>query len=164
MLTISFVCLGNICRSPMAEAVFKKLAEGEGIAASLCIQSFATSYYEEGNPVYPLVARTLELHGITGFSHRSRQITLSDIKNSDYVLVMDHMNMSDIVRLTAGQYSEKIFKLGYFLPTHEDIDDPYYTRDFERAYSQIYAACSEFLKYIIKEHSAALFSDNVGRG
>ncbi len=159
MLTISFVCLGNICRSPMAEAVFKKLAEEEGIASSLCIQSFATSYYEEGNPVYPVAARTLAAHGITGFSHRSRQITLSDIKNSDYVLVMDHINMSDIVRLTAGQYGEKIFKLGHFLPAQEDISDPYYTRDFERAYSQIYAACSEFLKYLIAKHAAVLFRD-----
>ncbi len=161
MLTISFVCLGNICRSPMAEAVFKKLAEEEGVASSLCIQSFATSYYEEGNPVYPAASRTLAAHGITGFAHRSRQITLSDIKNSDYVLVMDSMNMSDIMGLTSGGYSQKIYKLGDFLSPRCDIDDPYYTRNFERAYSQIYTACRSFMDFLLSEHSGALSRGNI---
>lgn len=156
MLTISFVCLGNICRSPMAEAVFKKLVAERGLSSFFCVQSFATSDYEEGNPVYPPAARTLENHGVHGFSHRSRPIALADIKNSDYVLVMDNMNMTDIVRLTAGRYGQKIFKLGHFLTPQQDIADPYYTRDFEKAYSQIAAACSAFLEYLIANHGGAL--------
>ena len=152
MLTVSFICLGNICRSPMAEAVFKKLAEERGISSSLCINSFATSDWEEGNPVYPPAADVLRAHGITGFTHRSRPVTLADIKNSDYVLVMDHMNMTDVVRLTAGRYGDKIFKLGHFLPSRADIADPYYTRDFERAFRDIYAACSSFMDYLEERH------------
>lgn len=160
MITVSFVCLGNICRSPMAEAIFKRLAEERGVASSLNILSFATSDYEEGNPVYPPAARTLAAHGLQGFSHRSRQITLADIKNSDYVLVMDHMNMTDIVRMTAGRYGEKIFLLGHFLTPQREIADPYYTRDFEKAYSEIYAACEAFLDYLSDRHGGAFAYDS----
>ncbi len=86
-------------------------------------------------------------------------ISLKDIKNSDYVIVMDHMNMRDIVRMTGGQYGEKIFKLGYFSGGDEDVDDPWYTRDFERAYDEIFRGCSAFLQYIVREHANALDYD-----
>lgn len=159
MITVSFVCLGNICRSPMAEAVFKRLAEEEGVASSLNILSFATSPYEEGNSVYPPAARTLAAHGIVGFTHRSRQITLADIKNSDYVLLMDGLNLRDIVRLTAGRYSDKIMLLGDFLSPRRDIADPYYTRDFERTYSDIFAACTAFMQKLLADHAGAFAYD-----
>ena len=151
MLNISFICLGNICRSPMAEAIFKKMAEERGISSSLNIKSFATSDYEEGNPVYPPAARTMAQHGIVGFSHRSRQVTLADIKNSDYVLLMDHMNMTDVVRFTGGMYGDRIFLLGHFLTPQIEIADPYYTRDFERAWSDISSACAALLDSLLQE-------------
>lgn len=143
----------------MAEAIFKKMAEERGLSSSFNIKSFATSDWEEGNPVYPPAAATLREHGITGFIHRSRPITLADIKNSDYVLVMDHNNMTDIIRLTAGNYGEKIFKLGHFLTPQIDIADPYYTRDFARAYSDIYAACSAFMDYLVQKHGGTFNYD-----
>ena len=159
MFTVSFVCLGNICRSPMAEAVFKRLARERGFSSSVCVQSFATSNYEEGNPVYPPAARTLKEHGIEDFAHRSRQIRLADIKNSDYVLVMDYMNMRDIVRMTAGLYGEKIMMLGHFLNPPRDISDPYYTRDFEKAFGDITAACEEFCSFLQSRHGGAFAYD-----
>ena len=155
MITVSFVCLGNICRSPMAEAIFKRLARERGFSSSVCVQSFATSNYEEGNPVYPPAARTLKEHGIEDFAHRSRQIRLADIKNSDYVLVMDYMNMRDIVRMTAGLYGEKIMMLGHFLNPPRDISDPYYTRDFEKAYSDICEGCAGFLDFVLRRRFTA---------
>lgn len=143
----------------MAEAIFKKMAEERGISSSLNIQSFATSDWEEGNPVYPPAAGALRAHGITDFKHRSRPVTLADLKNSDYVLVMDDMNMRDVVRLTAGRYGQKIFKLGHFLTPQIDIADPYYTRDFNRAYADIYAACSAFMDYLEGKHAGTISYD-----
>lgn len=159
MISVAFVCLGNICRSPMGEAIFKRMAEEEGLAHSFDVRSFGTSDEEEGNPVYLPARRTLESHGIFGFTHRARQLSLKDVKNTDYILVMDNSNMFDVVRLTAGRYGEKIFKLGHFCTPQLDVDDPWYTRDFERAYREIYSGCEGFMEYIKNTHASALDYD-----
>lgn len=142
----------------MAEAAFKRIAEERGVGLSFNVTSRATSDCEEGNPVYSPARRLLKEKGYD-FSHYSRQITLGEIKNADYVLIMDDINLRDIVRLTGGNYGEKIFKLGHFLPDKKDIDDPWYTGDFERAYAEIYAGCTAFMDYLLKEHAAAFSYD-----
>ena len=159
MISVTFVCLGNICRSPMAEAVLKKLTGEKGIGASFDIKSYGTSDWEEGNPVYPSAQETLLRHGIVGFKHRSQPLTMNAVINSDYILVMDNNNMLDVVRMTAGRYGDKIFKLGHFLTPQIDIADPYYTRDFERSFNEISAGCTAFLKYIEDKHAEAIDYD-----
>ncbi len=136
----------------MAQAIFSRLAEERGLALSFRVDSFATSSCEEGNPVYPPAQRVLKERGYS-FSHRAKQISLQDVHSADYVLVMDGQNYSDITSLTGGNYADKIFKLGHFLPTEKDIDDPWYTRDFERTYRELYASCSAFLEYLITRHA-----------
>ena len=157
MISVTFVCLGNICRSPMAEAVFLRLIKERGVALSFTVNSRATSDCEEGNPVYPPAQRALKERGYD-FSHRAKKLTLADIKNADYVLVMDKMNLSDLTYI-AGAHSEKVRMLGHFLPEKIEIDDPWYTRDFDRAYNEIYAACNAFLDYLLKEHAEAFKYD-----
>lgn len=134
------------------------MAEERGIASSLCIQSFGTSDCEEGNPVYPPVAALLKGKGYS-FTHRARKIGLADIKNADYILAMDKSNLSDLLKLTGGNYDGKIFLLGEFLPAKMEVDDPWYTRDFERAYNEIYIACSAFMDYLISGHTEAFAYD-----
>lgn len=158
VFTVTFVCLGNICRSPMAEAVFSRMVEERGLALSFKINSFGTSDCEEDNPVYPPAQKALKERGYN-FTHRAKKILLSDVKNADYILVMDSMNLSDLIRMTGGHYSEKIFLLGHFLPEKIDIDDPWYTRDFERTYNEIYLSCTAFLNYLLKEHAQAFGYD-----
>ena len=158
MFAITFVCLGNICRSPMAEAVFSRLIKERGAAASFRVNSRATSDCEEDNPVYPPVQKVLREKGYD-FSHRSTVLTAADIKNADYVLVMDGMNYSNVLRLAGVAHAGKVFKLGHFLPEKKDIDDPWYTRDFERTYGEIYDACNGFLDFLFKEHSEAFGYD-----
>lgn len=158
MFRVIFVCLGNICRSPVAEAVFKKMVEDGGLSSSFSIDSFGTSDCEEGNPVYPPAARTLKERGY-GFSHRAKKISLSDVKNADYVLCMDGSNYDDLLSLAGEGYRDKIFLLGHFLPGKIIIDDPWYTRDFERTYQEIYASCAAFLSYMKSTHSDALAYD-----
>ena len=139
----------------MAEAIFKKMAEEKGVDYNLSISSYATSDCEAGNPVYPPAQRVLREKGYS-FTHRSQQLTLTVIKNADYILVMDGMNYEDVRRMAGGNYADKIFKLGSFLPEPIDIADPWYSGDFERAYKEIYSSCKVFLNYIMVKHDKAL--------
>ena len=151
MIAVNFVCLGNICRSPMAELIFKKMVARRGIADKFSVTSSGTSDCEEGNPVYPPARRTLAEHGVEG-AHIARQLTLRDIINSDYILVMDSENLMDVLRLTGGKFGEKIFKLCSFTDRPRDVADPWYTRDFERTYTDITDGCEKFLEYLEKQN------------
>lgn len=159
MINVTFVCLGNICRSPMAELIFKKMVEERGLALSFNISSCGTSDCEEGNPIYYPAQKTLAAHGIEG-KHTARQITMKDIKNNDFILVMDSSNLLDILRFTSGEYGEKIFKLCSFTPHPRDVADPWYTRDFEKAFADIYDGCKCFLDYISGVMKSALDYDS----
>ncbi len=158
MISVNFVCLGNICRSPMAELIFKKLVEERGLSGSFEITSRGTSDYEEGNGIYPSAQKTLEKHGISG-THVSRQLIKKDVINSDYVLVMDSSNLMDVLRLTGGEYGEKIFKLCSFTSKPRDVADPWYTRDFEKAYSDITDGCACFLERVLNERAEEIAYD-----
>ena len=158
MISVAFVCLGNICRSPMAELVFKKLVKEQGLELSFNIDSFGTSDEEEGNPIYLPAQKTLKSHGVEG-THISKQLTLRDIVNFDYILVMDSSNLFDVLRLTGGKFGDKIFKLCSFTDSPRDVADPWYTRDFERAFSDILDGCQAFLEYIKREKREALDYD-----
>lgn len=158
MFNIAFVCLGNICRSPMAELIFKNMVKERGLELSFRITSFGTSDEEEGNPVYPPAKRTLIMHGIPG-SHTAKQISLRDVKNNDYILVMDSSNLMNLLRLTGGEYGEKIFKLCSFTSEPRDVADPWYTRDFEKAFADIEEGCRRFLEYLLKEKAEAFEYD-----
>lgn len=158
MISVAFVCLGNICRSPMAELIFKKIAEERGLALSFNITSFATSEYEVGSGIYPPAKRTLEKHGVSG-THVARQITLKDVINNDYILVMDSDNLMSLLRLTGGSFGEKVFKLCSFTSRPRDIADPWYTRDFETAYQDIAEGCEGFLDFLLKDHKEAFGYD-----
>lgn len=139
----------------MAEAVFKRLAEEEGVLSSLDVSSFATSDCEVGNPIYPPAQRELKENGYN-FTHRAQKLTLSEIKNADYILVMDGMNYTDVCRMAGANYKDKVFKLGSFLPEPIDIADPWYTGDFKKTYSEIYSSCRMFLNYLLVKHDKAL--------
>lgn len=150
MINVTFVCLGNICRSPMAELIFKDMVEKRGLSRSFHISSCATSYEEVGNPIYPPAARELARHGIYG-THRARRMTKSDASENDYILVMDASNLANVLRLTEGEHREKIFKLCSFTDSPRDVADPWYTRDFEKAFDDISDGCNAFLEYLLWE-------------
>ncbi|MBD5632428.1 MAG: low molecular weight phosphotyrosine protein phosphatase [Clostridia bacterium] len=158
MISVAFVCLGNICRSPMAELIFKKLVKERGLENSFIISSFGTSDCEEGNSVYPPARKTLKSHGVEG-EHVARQISLKDVINNDYILVMDSDNLFDVLRLTGGSFGEKVFKLCSFTDNPRDVADPWYTRDFERAFADIEDGCNGFLQYLLTEKKDAFDYD-----
>ncbi len=147
MVRVTFVCLGNICRSPMAELIFKDIIARENLDDRFVVSSCATSSYEVGNPVYPPAARTLKAHGITG-EHRARRITRADLAENDFVLVMDSQNLADVLSLAGEEYCGKVYKLCSFTSVPRDVSDPYYTRDFERAFADITDGCRAFLGWL----------------
>ena len=150
MISVNFVCLGNICRSPMAELILKKMVKERGLEGSFQIVSSGTSDWEVGNPIYLPAQKTLTSHGLEG-SHTARQLTLKDVINSDYILVMDSENLLDVLRLTGGKFGEKIFKLCSFTDRPRDVADPWYSGNFDKAYADITRGCEGFLAYLRKE-------------
>lgn len=158
MINVSFVCLGNICRSPMAELIMKRAVKEKGLENSFDIKSFATSDEEAGSSIYPPAKRTLTAHGVEG-EHISQQLSMRDVINSDYVLVMNSSNLSDVLMMTGGAFKDKIFKLCDFTDNPRDVADPWYTRDFEKAFEDISDGVNGFLNYVLNEHANAIDYD-----
>lgn len=147
---ILFVCLGNICRSPMAECIFGKLVDDRGLGDKYRVDSCGTSDEEEGNGVYPPARKMLASHGMS-FSHTARQITLEDARDADCIIVMDASNRRGVTRVTGGRFDGKVHRLLDFTPRPRDVADPWYTRDFERAYNDIAEGCAALLEFLENE-------------
>lgn len=151
MTKIVFVCHGNICRSPMAEFVFKDMLQKEGLFDKVEVESRATSTEEIGSPVYPKAKQELEKHGIGCVGKRAKQLEKSEYNNYDYIIAMDDMNVRNIERITERSVKEgKIKKLLEFAGSKEDISDPWYTRKFDVTYNDILRGCEGLMK-VIKE-------------
>ncbi len=147
MINVIFVCLGNICRSPMAELVFADICRKKGVSDRIRIDSFGTSDEEEGNGIYPPVVSELKKHGISG-SHRAKPLSFDDVKNSDYVLAMEESNRRNVLRITGGRFADKVHLLLDYTDAPRDIVDPWYTRDFAAAYADISLGCARFFEYL----------------
>ena len=146
MTKILFVCHGNICRSPMAEFVMKDLVQRAGLADCFSIASAATSAEEIGNPVYPPARRELAKHGIGCAGHAARRIVPEDYDRWDYLIGMDRANLSNMRRAWNGDPAGKVHALLDFAGRPgQDVDDPWYTRDFSAAYRDVLAGCSGLL-------------------
>ena len=136
---IMFVCLGNICRSPMAEFVFKAIADERG--GDFEVASSGTSSEEYGNPVYPPAAAVLARHDIRCQGKRAVQFTKEDYAYYDCIVCMEQRNISRLERLVGGDPLGKFSRLLDFTDAPRDIADPWYTGDFETAFHEIYEGC-----------------------
>ena len=144
-IKVLFVCHGNICRSPMGEFVMKDLVRKAGREGEFEIASAATSTEEIGNPVYPPARQKLAEVGISCAGKTARQMTRADYEHYDLLIGMDDWNMRNILRITGGDPEGKVHKLMSYTGSDEEIDDPWYTRDFETAYRQILKGCTALL-------------------
>jgi len=153
MIKIMFVCHGNICRSPMAEFVFKDMVHKAGRADEFLIASSATSTEEiwngVGNPVYPPARDELKKHGISCEGKRAVQIKKSDYDKYDYLICMDESNMRNIKRIIPSDPEGKIVKLLNFTGEKRNVADPWYSGDFETCYRDIYNGCKALLEKLI---------------
>ncbi|XP_028996852.1 low molecular weight phosphotyrosine protein phosphatase isoform X1 [Betta splendens] len=148
--SVLFVCLGNICRSPIAEAVFRKMATDAGVVDKWVIDSGATSDWNTGSLPDSRGLACLRKHDIET-SHRARQVTKDDFMSFEYILCMDESNLSDLKRKgnSVKNLKAKIELLGIYDPQKQlIISDPYYgsDEDFEKVYEQCVRCCKAFLE------------------
>jgi len=142
---IMFVCLGNICRSPMAEFIMKKLVSDLGYSDEIYIASSATSTEEIGNTVYPPAKAELARHGIGCEGKTAVQLKKEDYEKYDMFICMDSMNRRNILRIFGSDNDEKVRKLMTFTSRGGDVDDPWYSGDFATTYRDIYDGCEGLL-------------------
>ncbi|WP_297957897.1 low molecular weight protein-tyrosine-phosphatase [uncultured Ruminococcus sp.] len=146
MIKVMFVCHGNICRSPMAEFIMKKLAADAGKSDCFYIASCATSTEELGNPVYPPARSELARHGIGCTGKTAVQLKRSDYGSYDYFIGMDSANIRNMNRIFGSDSDGKVYKLLTFAGRSDDVSDPWYSRDFGKAYADIEEGCRALLR------------------
>ena len=150
-----FVCHGNICRSPMAEFIMKKLVAEAGLQDEFVIASSATSTEEIwngiGNPVYPPAKAELKKHGISCAGKTAVQLKREDYPNYDYFIGMDAANIRNMQQIFQQDPDGKIYRLLTFAGRQADIADPWYSGDFATTFSELAAGCSGLLAALQQE-------------
>ncbi len=144
MEKVLFVCYGNICRSPMAEFIFKDMIKNTMFADKIYVESAAISTEEIGNPVYHLAKEKLASVGISCEGKVARQLTKQDYEEFDYIVGMEDANIEAILNIVGSDARRKVRKLD----RKKDIADPWYTRDFDTAYNDIRKGCEHLFRII----------------
>ena len=145
MIKILFVCHGNICRSPMGEFIMRELVRKTGKEDEFLIESAATSREEVGNDMYPPAKRILAAHGVPFGRREARQVTEKDCQKFDMIILMDDNNVRNFHRMFGNRYDHKVMKLMNFTSQGGNVADPWYTDDFESAYTDISEGCKALL-------------------
>lgn len=156
-IRINFVCLGNICRSPTAEGVMKKLVEDAGLTPGFFIDSSGTGAYHSGERADPRSRAAALGRGIK-LTSISRQFVDGDFEDFDYVVAMDRSNLGDLQRrANVPSHQQKLHLLRAFDPragSDQDVPDPYYGSGdgFDRVLDICEAGCRGLLKHLVSKH------------
>ena len=148
MIKIMFVCLGNICRSPMAEFIFKDMIDKKGLTSNFKINSAATSYEEMGNDIHYGAREKLIQKGIPFTKRKAIRIEPEDYKKFDYIIGMEESNIRNIKRIVGNDSENKICRLLDYSERPRDIADPWYTGNFEETYNDIVEGLKGLIKYL----------------
>ncbi|MBM7609574.1 protein-tyrosine phosphatase [Lysinibacillus composti] len=153
MIRILFVCLGNICRSPMAEAVMRHLIEEKGLTDQIKVDSAGTSSYHLGEQPHKGTRAKLKEYGISTSGMKGRQVSSNDFEQFDYIVGMDASNVRNIRKMLGQPDHPKIFRFLDLTPHQTDVPDPYYTGDFQETYDLVKEGCEVFINKIISEQN-----------
>ncbi len=148
MIKVLFVCLGNICRSPMAEFLLKDMVKKKNIENEFIIESAGTSNEEEGNPVHFGTRRKLSEIGISTDGKYARKLQKEDYEKYDYILAMEEKNVKNIIRIIGEDKDNKVHRLLDYSENPRDIADPWYTGNFDETYNDIMEGLESFLEYL----------------
>jgi protein-tyrosine phosphatase len=153
MIQVLFVCLGNICRSPMAEGVFQQMVNEAGLADKIAVDSAGTGSWHVGETAHRGTQQILKQYGIP-YNGRARQISSADMQRDDtYIVAMDSDNLHELER-RFGRHQRLYRLLDFAAETDEEnVPDPYYSGNFEYVYQLVKDGCQGLLKEIRQEHS-----------
>ncbi len=154
MIRVLFVCMGNICRSPMAEGVFQHLVDEAGLSDQIMVDSAGVGSWHIGEPAHRGTRQVLAAHGIR-YQGRARRISAADLQNFEYILAMDAENLDDVRALTRqGETSAEIRLFMDYAPEAgaREVPDPYYSGRFEYVYDLVRQAAAGLLAHIRAEH------------
>ncbi len=148
MINVLFVCLGNICRSPMAEALFRDMLIKENLTDKVSVDSAATSSWEIGSPPHRGTLAILKKYNISSDGMIARKLTKEDFEKFDYIIGMDKSNIGDIAKIIGKPDHPKIIRLLDLTEHNKDVPDPYYTGDFQETYDLVSVGCRALLEKI----------------
>lgn len=157
MINVLFVCLGNICRSPLAEGIFNHLVENRGLESKISSDSAGTSGWHIGEPPDRRSEAVAKKHGIV-LDHSGRQLEDQDFQEFDYIVAMDKNNFQNIKseRGYNGFPSENLVMMRTFdeQGKGQDVPDPYFggPEGFEDVYKMLHRSCEKFLDYLVEKH------------
>lgn len=151
MIRVLFVCLGNICRSPMAEAIMRDLIEERGLTSKIKVDSAGTSSNHVGEAPHKGTREKLKEMGISTSGMKSRQLRTTDL-DFDYIVCMDASNVKNTRDMLHAHDDTKIFRFLDLTPHKKDVPDPWYTGDFQETYELCVEGCEALLERILEEH------------
>ncbi len=156
-IKVLFVCTGNICRSPMAEAVLQHLVNEAGLAEQFHIDSAGTSDEELGNTTHRGTVQVLSKNHIPHDARRyARQVTTADLRDFDYILAMDKGHLRRLQIMASNANVTPVLFLSYAnaagTVTVEDVPDPWYTGKFDETYDLVTKGCEAFLAHVRRQH------------
>lgn len=151
MYNILFICYGNICRSPMALMIFKDLVYKNNKKYMFNVSSRATSVEELGNGIYYEALNVLNKNNVTIENHKAIQVTKEDYEKYDYIICMEESNRRDLLRIFGNDKDNKIHLLGEYTNSIDEIDDPWYTREFDRCFEEISEGCNGLFDYLVSK-------------
>lgn len=154
MIKVLFVCLGNICRSPMAEAVLRDLVRKEGLEGKILVDSAGTGSWHVGQRPHEGTLEILKNNQISEEGLIARKIASEDLDEFDYIIAMDSQNKRDIERLKTSQAKAKVATLLEYAPQikEKDVPDPYFTGNFNYVYELVKQGCNALLEQIKSDY------------
>ncbi|NOK62887.1 MAG: low molecular weight phosphotyrosine protein phosphatase [Chloroflexi bacterium AL-W] len=148
---VMFVCLGNICRSPMAEAVFRHTVKESGLADCIEVDSSGTGAYHVGEPPHSETRQILREHGIE-YTHAAQVVTAEHFEHFDYLVAMDRDNLAHLQRMSHNGDATLSLLLDYAPDERKrDVPDPYYIGNFVEVYDLVLRGSRGLLEHILAE-------------